>query len=264
MNDLQLHIIHSKRQPIGSDWDDANVCSSYWRLYINNRDGASLRLTRSVYPLPAGHIHLIPAYVRFSCVNTTPVDHYYIHFDLLGLTPLLQKSLFVEPLSMPLTHTSHQVLSCHKRGQTTADSPELLFLTQTLVLESLAHAFAGLTPGKRTQLIAAFAVPSPVQPAIRLLEQILPAAPCVADLADACSMSEDHFIRRFRQAVGQTPARYVLQRRLALAARQLLYTTDSIETIATRHQFSNRFHFTRAFSREMGIPPAAYRSATRV
>lgn len=264
MNDLQLHIIHSKRQPINAQWNTVDVCSSYWRLYINNRDGAAVRLARGLHPLPAGRIHLIPAYVRFSCVNATPIDHYYIHFDLLGLTPLLQKSLFVEPLSMPLTPTSHQVLSRHKRGQTTADSPELLCLTQALVLESLAHAFADLTPGKRAQLIAAFAVPSPVQPAIRLLEQVLPSAPSVAELADACSMSEDHFIRCFRQAVGQTPARYVLQRRLALAARQLLYTTDSIEAIATRHQFSNRFHFTRAFSREMGIAPAAYRSATRV
>ena len=52
---------------------------------------------------------------------------------------------------------------------------------------------------------------------------------------------------------------YALQRRLSLAARKLLYGQASIDTIAQEHGFANRFHFTRAFTREIGITPAAYR-----
>lgn len=264
MNDLQLHVIHSERRTIGGEWNSKDVCSSFWRLYINNRDGASISLGQGGYPLVAGRIHLIPAYVHFSCVNAIRIEHFYIHFDLLGLTPLLQKSVFIAPFSLPLTPISDRVVEMHKSGHTAGDSPVVLCLTQALVLESLAEVFAVLTEKKRKQLAEAFAVPSPVQEAIRLVEQCLPASTSVAELAGVCSMSEDHFIRCFRRVVGQTPAKYVLQRRLALAARQLLYTTDSIEKIADRHQFANRFHFTRAFTREMGVSPAAYRSSTRV
>ena len=83
-------------------------------------------------------------------------------------------------------------------------------------------------------------------------------------MANACGLSEDHFIRAFRQTVGQTPGRYVLEKRVTLAARELLFGSDSIESIAERHGFANRFHFTRAFARVMGTTPAAYRRTARV
>ena len=63
----------------------------------------------------------------------------------------------------------------------------------------------------------------------------------------------------FRERVGCTPAQYVLERRIAAAAQDLLFTNDSIEQIADRLGFANRYHLTRMFTRRVGIPPAAYR-----
>jgi len=48
------------------------------------------------------------------------------------------------------------------------------------------------------------------------------------------------------------------------AAQALLFTADSIETIAAESGFANRFYFSRVFMRHMGVSPAIYRKAVRV
>ena len=82
-------------------------------------------------------------------------------------------------------------------------------------------------------------------------------------LAEVSNMSKSHFIRRFHKAIGQTPAMYVLERRIARTAERLSFTNDSIERISEETGFSNRFYFTKVFKKIMGIPPVKYRKAVR-
>ncbi len=72
--------------------------------------------------------------------------------------------------------------------------------------------------------------------------------------------SESRFIRRFREATGRTPARYVQERRLERASELLVSTDHSIDRIAELSGFANRYYFTRVFTQRMGLPPGRYRS----
>ena len=67
-----------------------------------------------------------------------------------------------------------------------------------------------------------------------------------------------------RLQIGQTPAQYVLERRITFAAERLSFSEDSIERIAEVCGFPDRFYFSRMFVRRMGQPPAAYRRTSRV
>jgi transcriptional regulator GlxA family with amidase domain len=106
--------------------------------------------------------------------------------------------------------------------------------------------------------------PNPVSPALQHIESNLGTLMTNAQLAGLCHFSEDYFVRLFRQHLGQTPAQYILERRIATATNQLAFTTDSIEQIATQLGFANRYHFTKMFTRRMRISPAAYRNQARV
>lgn len=264
MTNLQLHLIQCKLLTIDRSWDARDVCSTFWRFYINNRDGASIWWPGGRYPLPAGQVHLIPAYVRFSCANDRPIDHLYAHFDLVGLPPILQKQLLARPFSVPLSPTHRPLLTRYEAGHTPETDPLALCLTQSAIFESLSTMLTQLPADSYAQLANFFTAPNPLRPALQLVEQRLPSPLTVPEMASACNLSPDHFIRQFRKLMRQTPARYVLQRRLALAARRLLYSEDTIDQIALDHGFANRFHFTRAFSREMNTTPAAYRGTARV
>ncbi|MER5394187.1 helix-turn-helix domain-containing protein, partial [Saccharopolyspora sp. NPDC002686] len=79
-------------------------------------------------------------------------------------------------------------------------------------------------------------------------------------MADRMAMSPRHFTRLFTREVGTSPGRYVEQARVE-AARALLETGQ--RGIARRCGFGSAETMRRAFVRQLGIPPSAYRDRFR-
>ncbi|HEY6892551.1 MAG TPA: helix-turn-helix transcriptional regulator [Rhodanobacteraceae bacterium] len=82
----------------------------------------------------------------------------------------------------------------------------------------------------------------------------------VAILADACRLSTSHFVRAFRQSTGLPPHQWITVRRIDLS-KDLL--TDgaarSLADVALACGFADQSHFTRTFSRVVGMSPGAWR-----
>jgi AraC-like DNA-binding protein len=55
--------------------------------------------------------------------------------------------------------------------------------------------------------------------------------------------------------------RYLMRWRLALAARTLRSGKEAISRVAERSGYESEAAFTRAFRKEFGVPPAAWRRA---
>ncbi|WP_439617256.1 helix-turn-helix domain-containing protein [Shinella sp.] len=81
----------------------------------------------------------------------------------------------------------------------------------------------------------------------------------IAELADACNLSEGAFLRAFRETVGKTPSQFLLQQRVERARDLLDASPLSISEIATACGFADQSHFTRVFSRVVGTSPGAWR-----
>ncbi|MCK9919211.1 AraC family transcriptional regulator [Microbacteriaceae bacterium K1510] len=81
----------------------------------------------------------------------------------------------------------------------------------------------------------------------------------LADVATACGLSRDYFIRSFRRATGFTPHRWLMHYRVAQAKETLRSSNLSLAEIALRCGFADQSHFTRVFSSSEGISPAAWR-----
>ncbi len=81
-----------------------------------------------------------------------------------------------------------------------------------------------------------------------------------ADLARSVGFSLAHLREMFVQTTGRTLARYILSRRAARAAFQLLHTDGSVGDIAAAHGFGSHDSFTRAFRRITGLTPEAFRA----
>jgi AraC-like DNA-binding protein len=100
----------------------------------------------------------------------------------------------------------------------------------------------------------------------RALERLhaSPAHPwTTSSLAQAIAVSRATLARRFPAATGQTPAAYLTQWRMDLAAVRLRDTHDSMETVAAGVGYGSVPAFTRAFARAHGLPPGRYRSVAR-
>jgi transcriptional regulator GlxA family with amidase domain len=135
---------------------------------------------------------------------------------------------------------------------------------QALLYEAFALALESVPPERMARSVSRTAALEPVLPAILWIEANLSQTLANGPLAALCCLSEDYFIRRFRECVGQSPAQYIQERRVTRAAQQLLFTAHSIERIAEETGFGSRCYFTRVFTRQTGVTPAAYRKASRV
>ena len=82
----------------------------------------------------------------------------------------------------------------------------------------------------------------------------------VEDVARASGLSLSSLKTRFKAVVGR-PVHAELQRLRLAEARRLLATTDlPVKKVATLAGFADISHFTTAFRKHVGVPPAKYRS----
>jgi AraC family transcriptional regulator len=83
----------------------------------------------------------------------------------------------------------------------------------------------------------------------------------IADMAAVVHMSQFHFARAFKTATGQSPHRYLTQRRMEQAKVLLSVTRLSVAEVAYRVGFYNTSHFTAQFRKATGTTPKAYRDS---
>lgn len=85
----------------------------------------------------------------------------------------------------------------------------------------------------------------------------------VNELAVLCGMSESHFSREFKRAVGMPPHQYLLQQRLTQARQALSETDTRIGDIALNLGFTDASHFSRLFAQRFGLTPTQFRRRQR-
>ena len=85
----------------------------------------------------------------------------------------------------------------------------------------------------------------------------------VDELAAEVAMSRSAFASTFRQLTGETPMRYVTRCRLALAASYLAEGRLSVFEVARRSGYDSEASLAKAFSRNFGMAPGAYRRRMR-
>ncbi len=81
----------------------------------------------------------------------------------------------------------------------------------------------------------------------------------VADMAAAVAYSLYHFCRTFKAATHFTPYDYLMRRRIAEAAREVLNSARKLIDIAFDYQFNNPETFSRGFKRVLGVQPTQWR-----
>jgi len=80
------------------------------------------------------------------------------------------------------------------------------------------------------------------------------------DLAAVTGMSQSHFARLFKQALGVTLRQYIIQQRIERSKHLLKQNLHlQIADIAIQCGFANQIHFTKSFRQITGITPKAYR-----
>ncbi|MBZ4021481.1 transcriptional regulator FtrA [Rhodobacter sp. TJ_12] len=98
-----------------------------------------------------------------------------------------------------------------------------------------------------------------LSPLLASLRANLHETPTAAQLAARAGLSERTFLRRFQEATGTTPARYLTEARLARAAELLETSRADLEAIAHASGFASAAALRRPFHARYGLAPSDWR-----
>lgn len=148
-----------------------------------------------------------------------------------------------------------EVESCSRLG--TLESSAFLQETGPLVVQHLIAASRRAPPRRPSRV-------SPLRPALlsrieQFVDERLSADIPLEQLAAIASLSVDHFVRAFDQAIGMTPHHYLVERRLERSRALLRDSSLAVGEIAQACGFSSPTHFSVMFHRRYGISPSRYR-----
>ncbi|MBX3493713.1 MAG: AraC family transcriptional regulator [Parvibaculum sp.] len=140
-----------------------------------------------------------------------------------------------------------------------ARSAAVLGKLAELLFEEAVHRYLANMPNSEKGWLAGLRDPA-IGRALALLHRGLGRDWTTEALAAEIGMSRSAFASRFTELVGEPPMRYLAKWRLTFAARRLLDTGEPVSRIAFEAGYESEAAFNRAFKRNFGTPPAAWRS----
>lgn len=263
LRSVRLDVIFGRGERIDCSWA-YELCSPFWRLYVNREAGAELEIEGERMALLPETVYLLPAGLRFTTrlargVKSTWQD--YLHFEVVGFPPALLRRMFPAPVVLPKRPEVSAALASWRQGFTENSGSEFVQRLSSLALVHSAFALGcSLASAEgRAFWTEWLSLPPVVSPALRQIEMRPESPPGNGKLAALCGLGTRQFLRRFSEAVGLSPGQYALERRVAMAAEALARSAEPVDVIAARLGFADRFHFSKTFRARVGMPPGAYR-----
>jgi len=191
---------------------------------------------------------------RFVCgfLATAMRDHPLI----TALPALLVVNLSGRP-SVEWAATSFRYAAREHATRRSGSQEVLARLSEMLFVEAVRGYIEAL-PGDATGWLAALRDPS-LSRALSALHLRPASAWTAEELAKEACLSRSAFAERFTSAVGLPPMSYLTRWRMLLAGQRLRESSDTLAQVAAAVGYESEFSFSRAFARETGVTPSAWR-----
>lgn len=135
-------------------------------------------------------------------------------------------------------------------------SPIHLIAHGYLFLDQLVRSSAGRQEGREHRLRDFY-----IREALVYIDHNYQKDISIEKIAEACGLNRSYFGKVFRDALGESPQRYLLHYRMARAAQLLKETRLPVGEIARQVSYDNQLHFSRAFKNVHGVSPREYRAS---
>jgi len=262
-----------------AEWKSQQMSFPYWRLYWNRSGKAWVVYNNTIYLEPDKMI-LIPPNTPFATdieggnshnsqpyslkggrvesrameaemVEEGSVLHLFIHCTLGYPFDTISPEIFAFDITEEQNRLIHSITEQLIEGRVKFE------LAGSLELYSLLFSLLQLIPADswRNRILDARIING-----IRHMEKNIQEIEIRnSSLAEIGGMSVNAYARLFKEQTGYSPRKYLLRMRTEKACNLLHHSDLSIDQIASDCGFSDRYYFTRIFSRTMKVSPGLYR-----
>ena len=212
----------------------------FFYCYWNKTPGAEIHVGDKVYPVSPEYIMLIPPNLEHSPVQTGPFNHSFIHFialppfDSLNTIELFPAAQFGALFSKRENEFKTSLALHSLIFELLLQIPEERFNCRQISDERIfwARHLISLGSSRKLQL---------------------------NEIAEKLNMSVSSLSHLFKEESGISPIRYAMERRLEKALMLLADAHITIEDVARKTGFADRYHFSKAFKARYGATPVQMR-----
>jgi AraC family transcriptional regulator len=143
------------------------------------------------------------------------------------------------------------------------DQANSLFFDHVLLAVGVhvAQTYGGMRPMSRP--VRGGLAPWQERRAKEILRANLQGSVPLKEVARECGLSVAHFSRAFRCTLGVAPHQWLIEQRIALSKQKLRDERLLLFDVAAECGFTDQSHFTRFFTRIVGVSPGAWRRALK-
>jgi len=276
--ELKLILINSGFAVHNADWNWENISSPFFRIYLVGEGQAKIIINGIKYVLLPGHMYLIPPFTTHTDCSDGHFSLYYTHiyedlrnkisiFDQI-ICPVQIEACSLDELLFKRLLEINPFCNLKKYDPSSYDND--MNLMHSIAVNTHLPFFKQVeTNGILFQLFSKFlllAQRRDLNQDNRILKVLcyiyknIDKKILIKDLASQCYMSDDHFIRLFKQKLNATPITYINQKKIEKAQLMLLIKNVAIKDIAYSLSFENVSYFNRIFKLKVGKTPMEYKS----
>ncbi len=263
------------------NWEYTQLSFPFWRLYHNFQEGAFIRWHGKVIPLSPNHIYLIPPYTDYSTYigdHKIPLDgcnltggctmtegsegidklveegavvHLFIHFVIDNIEGNCTQGIYEFPLTDKSRELTARISEALMNDNTTIQA------VTYLEINALIYGYLCRFPH---QLWNMDTYDSRISKVTNYISKHLDESLTNEVLASVVYLTPNSLARLFKDEVGVTLQSYIRKQRIDYACSLFLHTDLSIDEVASKIGFSNRYHFSRVFHKVTHNTPAKYRN----
>lgn len=236
--------------PIVENWSCESRQMPFWRFYWNANEYGLIRHAGKITRLKPDRIYIIPAHTDYASWCEKPIVHFYIHFTLVrDYTP----GIYSLPADRSSIVETQSIMEQQGRTDLTLLSFNMrvyeLLLRHLCLLDPAGFSQETLDPG--------------IVNVLRYIETHLNETLTNDTLARIAHMHTNAFIRKFKSSCRHSPQQFVTLRRCERIAQRLEENRLTLDELAERFGFCDRYHLSRVFKQYRGFSPAAYRKRFR-
>ena len=257
-------------------WNTTDMAFPYWRIYWNKNHGGVIGYNQKEYAMSPDTLYVIspntPYFSYFfsnnqksfgleevrgkrvdedeneQLLSTHSLLHLYIHFNLGIPFDYVKEGIYSIELS-PFQKERLQHLTQFLKKGNTFDFSITMFL-QSLIFEFIAQLDASIW-----ELAC---VDNRVLTVIRHIDRNIAQNHKNEDLAALVHMATNSFARLFHTAMQVPLQLFIKQRKISNACGLFDHSDISVEEVAYRLGFADRYHFSRIFKQIRGVSPGEY------
>jgi len=259
-------------------WKSERMSFPYWRLYWNKTNGAyvyykqKLFLTPDIILLIPPHTPFYtniygkekivkqPYYLKGGWITNDKEEneymakgfvlHLYIHFNLGVNFDNIMPGLYLFKVDDAYLEIINNILKATK------NSTKNFHFFSSLSVYNLIISLVNQLPENLWQKEK---IDARIRSIIEWMEKHSGETMSNYFLASMVNMAANSFARLFKNNTGITPQKYIARLKIEKACEMLHHTQLSIEKIAEQCGFSDRYHFSKVFSKITGVSPGIYR-----